>query len=98
MKAVYPRLAFDGIRKNKRLYLPYILTCIGTVTMFYIIHHLAAMPALKSMPGGDSTVMILGLGVWVVAFFSLIAPPQKRVWALQYTRYGQEKFKPCAFV
>lgn len=108
MKAVYPRLAFDGIRKNKRLYLPYILTCIGTVTMFYIIHHLAAMPALKSMPGGDSTVMILGLGVWVVAFFfadffSLhqfvsYAPPQKRVWALQYTRYGQEKFKPCAFV
>ena len=72
MKAVYPRLAFDGIRKNKRLYLPYILTCIGTVTMFYIIYHLAAMPALKSMPGGDSTVMILGLGVWVVAFFSLI--------------------------
>ena len=72
MKAIYPRLAFDGIRKNKRLYLPYILTCIGTVTMFYIIPHLAAMPALKSMPGGDSTVMILGLGVWVVAFFSLI--------------------------
>ena len=72
MKAVYPRLAFDGIRKNKRLYLPYILTCIGTVTMFYIIHHLAAMPTLKSMPGGDSTAMILGLGVWVVVFFSLI--------------------------
>ena len=72
MKAVYPRLAFDGIRKNKRLYLPYILTCIGTVTMFYIIHHLAAMPTLKSMPGGDSTAMILGMGFWVVAIFSLI--------------------------
>ena len=72
MKAIYPRLAFDGIRKNKRLYLPYILTCIGTVTMFYIIHHLAAMPALKSMPGGDSTTMILGMGFWVVAAFSLI--------------------------
>ena len=75
MKAIYPRLAFDGIRKNKRLYLPYILTCIGTVTMFYIIHHLAAMPALKSMPGGDSTTMILGMGFWVVAFFSLIFIP-----------------------
>lgn len=44
MKAVYPRLAFDGIRKNKRLYLPYILTCIGTVTMFYIIHHWRLCP------------------------------------------------------
>lgn len=35
--AFYPKLALDGIRKNKRLYIPYILTCVGMVTMFYII-------------------------------------------------------------
>lgn len=33
-KFFYPRLAFDGIRKNKRLYLPYILTQIGMIIMF----------------------------------------------------------------
>lgn len=69
---LYPKLAWDGIRKNKRFYLPYILTCIGMVMMFYIIHYLAAMPTIKDMPGGDSMEMVLGLGTWVVALFAVI--------------------------
>lgn len=69
---LYPKLAWDGIRKNKRFYLPYILTCIGMVMMFYIIHYLAAMPTLKDMPGGDTMEMVLGLGTWVVALFAVI--------------------------
>lgn len=68
----YPRLAWDGIRKNKRFYLPYILTCAGMVMMFYIIHHLAAMPALDSMAGGTTTKLTLGFGVWVIAVFALV--------------------------
>ena len=69
---LYPKLAWDGIRKNKRFYLPYILTCIGMVMMFYIIRYLAAMPTLKDMPGGDTMEMVLGLGTWVVALFAVI--------------------------
>ena len=69
---LYPKLAWDGIRKNKRFYLPYILTCIGMVMMFYIIHYLAAMPTIKDMPGGDTMEMVLGLGTWVVALFAVI--------------------------
>ena len=46
----YPRLAWDGIRKNKRLYVPYLLTCVGMVMMFYIIHYLAAMRAEDPQP------------------------------------------------
>lgn len=68
----YPRLAWDGIRKNKRLYFPYILTCAGMVMMFYIIHHLAAMLALDGMAGGSTTKLTLGFGVWVIAVFALI--------------------------
>lgn len=68
----YPRLAWDGIRKNKRFYLPYILTCSGMIMMFYIIHHLAAMQALNGMAGGSTTKLTLGLGVWVIAAFALI--------------------------
>ena len=68
----YPRLAWDGIRKNKRFYLPYILTCAGMVMMFYIIHYLAAMPALDDMAGGTTTKQILGFGVWVIAVFALV--------------------------
>ena len=69
---LYPKLACDGIRKNRRFYLPYILTCIGMVMMFYIIHYLAAMPTLKDMPGGDTMEMVLGFGFWIVALFAVI--------------------------
>lgn len=68
----YPALAVQGIRKNRRLYFPYILTCAGMVMMFYIIHYLAAMPLLNSMAGGRTTGQMLGLGTWIVALFAVI--------------------------
>lgn len=68
----YRKLAWDGIRKNKRYYLPYILTCVGMIMMFYIIHHLAAMPSLNHMAGGRTVKQALGFGVWVLAVFALI--------------------------
>ncbi len=68
----YPKLAWDGIRKNKKIYLPYILTCIGMVMMSYIIHYLAAMPTLASMHGGRTMTQVLGFGFWIVALFAVI--------------------------
>ena len=68
----YPKLALDGIKKNKRLYLPYLMTCSGVVMMFYIIYYLASMPALDSMAGGATTKTMLGFGVWVIAVFALL--------------------------
>ena len=69
---LYPKLAWDGIRKNRRLYVPYLLTCGGMMMMFYIIHYLAAMEALKGMSGGTTVGQMLGMGVWIVALFALI--------------------------
>ena len=70
--SLYARLAWDGIRKNKRLYLPYILTCVGAVTMYYMMRELRDSPLLESMKGGGSSRMILSLGTWVIAVFSLL--------------------------
>lgn len=36
----YPRLAWSGIRKNRELYIPYLLTCTGMIMMFYIVSYL----------------------------------------------------------
>ena len=41
---LYPRLAWQGITKNKRLYLPFLLTCAGMVMMTYILLSLASSP------------------------------------------------------
>lgn len=68
----YPKIAWEGIKKNKRFYLPYVLTCMGVVMMTYIIHYLAAMPNLQNMRGGTTMAQIMGLGFWVVALFAVI--------------------------
>lgn len=68
----YPKLAWTGIRKNKRLYTPYILTCMGMVMMFYIMSFLTSSALLTSMPGGDIMQGMLGLGVRVIGVFALI--------------------------
>ncbi len=72
MIAMYPRLAITGIRKNGKLYFPYILTCVGMVMMFYIIHALSFSPTLKEMRGGELLESILGLGKFVIAVFSVL--------------------------
>lgn len=71
-KGFYSRLAWTGMRKNKKLYTPYILTCIGMVMMFYIVSFLAGSDVLKSMAGGDVMQSILGFGCGVIGVFALI--------------------------
>ena len=69
---LYPRLAWQGITKNKRLYLPFLLTCVGMVMMTYILLSLASSPILKTFPGGDAMPMILGMGSFVMAAFAVL--------------------------
>ncbi|MDD4096971.1 MAG: ABC transporter permease [Oscillospiraceae bacterium] len=69
----YSRLAADGIRKNKRLYVPYILTCVGIVMMFYIISFLSTHKLLDVMKSGGRTMKeILYLGWWVIGIFAVL--------------------------
>lgn len=68
----YPKLAWEGMRKNKRFYIPYLLTCIGMVMMHYIIAFLSGTPALESTPGGATIGLTLGMGSTIVALFSLL--------------------------
>lgn len=71
-KGFYAKLAWTGIRKNKRLYLPYILTCIGMIMMFYIVSFLSTSSILQNMPGGAVMREMLQFGIRVMGFFSLI--------------------------
>ena len=71
--ALYPRLAWDGLRKNKRLFTPYLLTCVCMVMMFYILSFLGSPETCALLPrGSNSTGMILNLGSFVIFAFSAI--------------------------
>lgn len=68
----YPRLALSNIKKNAKTYVPYILTCIFTVSLFYMMHSIATNDGLKNTFGGDTLLILLSYGVVIVGIFSVI--------------------------
>lgn len=64
----YPRLALSNIKKNKQIYIPYLISSTFTVMMYYVIHALSKNPGLAK----TTASFILDLGSWVVTFFSFI--------------------------
>lgn len=68
----YRRLAWTGIRQNKKLYLPYILACMGVVMVCYIVSCLGQSSVLADMAGGRTAQSFLNMGFGVMCVFSLI--------------------------
>ncbi|XWX62631.1 ABC transporter permease [Desulfitobacterium sp. AusDCA] len=68
----YPKLALMNIKNNGKTYFPYLLTCIGTIIMFYIMHSISINDGLNHMAGGNNLKFILDLGNYVIAIFSII--------------------------
>lgn len=70
---LYPRLAAENIRRNGKTYIPYIITCVLTVAMFYIISSLSLNPGIESMGRGGSVMpVVLQLGSVVTGIFAVI--------------------------
>lgn len=61
-----------NIRKNAQTYVPYILTGIGTVMMFYIICTLSQNSGFNDMPGGVTVAWFMLMGCVVVGLFAAI--------------------------
>lgn len=71
-KLFYPKLAASGLKKNRRLYIPYLLTCIFTVAMFYIVKSLSLNPGLSDMVGDATMTFTMKFGCVVIGLFALI--------------------------
>lgn len=72
MNNIYAKLAGTNIRNNRQLYLPYILSGIMTVAMFYLMLFINNNPGIDKIPGARNLKMIMELGVGVIAIFSYI--------------------------
>lgn len=68
----FAKLALSNIKKNRNTYIPYIVTCIMTVAMFYIVKSLSLNPGLEEMLGGDELSYIMMLGSIIVGMFAFI--------------------------
>ena len=72
-KFFYAKLAGVNIRKNAKVYVPYLLTCIFTVAAYYMMSALSMNPGIENMKLGSGSLRVcLQLGVWVISLFSVI--------------------------
>lgn len=66
--SIYSRLAVTNIKNNRKTYVPYILTAILTVMMYYIMDALSKNPEI----GDGSLKSVLDCAVWVIIIFAII--------------------------
>ena len=73
-----PKLALLGIKKNARLYVPYLLSCAFMAAVLYVIAFLAAPPAPHVLNGkldraGTAAIqVVMGIGSGVISVFAAL--------------------------
>lgn len=72
MKSLYSRLALSGIKRNKKVFMPFIGTIIFLVVLSSICLSLVLDKSLAGAKGMESMKIILFYGVVVLSIFSLI--------------------------
>ncbi len=74
---LFPKLALQSIRNNRKFYLPYILALLGDVAAIYIMFALVRDPGVKNItpgrPNGYMYVSVfMSIGLFIAFFFSAI--------------------------
>lgn len=54
------------------MYIPFVLSCILTIMMYYMVSSLSMNPNMMNMIGGDVMQQILSLGIYVITVFAVI--------------------------
>ena len=74
----YPRLALSGMRRDWRIYAPYLAACVFMTAVVYDLAFLADSPALYAVGSGVNGMgtsairLVMTLGKWVMAVFALL--------------------------
>lgn len=54
------------------MYIPFVLSCILTIMMYYMVSSLSMNPNMIEIVGGDIMQQILSLGIYVITVFAVI--------------------------
>ena len=68
----YPKLALTNLKKNGKTYIPYLLTCVLTVMMFYVMNAISRNTGLDQMQGADTLRLVLRWAVTITGIFSVV--------------------------
>lgn len=68
----YWKLAFTNLKGNRQVYLPYLLSSVGIIMMFYSINALGQGIDQGALYGGTTVASMMGLGVFVIGLFAVL--------------------------
>lgn len=71
-KGFYLKLAAGNIKKNSRIYIPFLIAAICNVMVISIMYALTQNSGLSKIPGGSDMQIILLVGSNIMVFFSVI--------------------------
>ena len=60
---LYRRLAVTNLKKNASMMLPYLITCVTVISLYYIASNLRSDAGLKTVPGGKAIVDFMKFGI-----------------------------------
>lgn len=71
-KKLFRRLAVTNLKKNASMILPYLITCVIVVSLYYIVTSLSANTGLKTVSGGNLIIDLMKFGNRLFAVLSLL--------------------------
>ena len=71
-KLLYPRLAWQNIKGDRRFFAPYFLALLGNVAAFYIMTALAVDPGMSQLHGAMEVQSGGFMGMFIAAVFSAV--------------------------
>ena len=72
MNKLYGKLAITNIKKNKLLYIPYIISGIIVISFVYMMSFMQLNKGIDTVYGARTVKAMMSLGVWIVLIFSYI--------------------------
>ncbi|WP_028506036.1 ABC transporter permease [Ruminococcus sp. FC2018] len=69
----YIRLSRENIKKNAKMYIPYLLICVLMMSMMYVIRSLASNPDFSKLKrGAEALPTLMRYGSYVTAAFAVV--------------------------
>lgn len=69
---LYPKLAAQGMRQNRRFFVPYLLALAGLTAAFYVMSALCADPGVMTMRGFAYVMVMMQIGMFVAGILSAV--------------------------
>lgn len=70
--ALYPKLAAQNMKKNRRFFLPYLLALMGLTAAFYVMAALVFDDGVYSLRGFEYVLVMMHIGMVVAGAFSAV--------------------------